>query len=195
MKFLYKVVSENEVNPGILAALALKRKPFLFWYDKGTLLINAAVKPLDRVIEVLSAWWRHDIIGDDETEQEFDRLYKELSSTAGEDAAAQAWDAWRNAADASRKAKAREKADRFLSEKWEGAYEDELDAMEGYDYEFLATLFSEAAERGKKDHRYKDYFQVGRDAIFLYAFNCGVESARRAELKSATGKQLRNATK
>lgn len=186
MKFQYKVVSRDEVDPWTLAGFRLKGEQFSFLYNKGTVLINKSIEPLDKVLEILSAWWRYDIVEDETTDDEFSRLYKNLSEIIGKEAAYQAWAAWLKAAEASRKAKAREKAARFFDEEWGGAQLDVLDTMNGYDSEFLDALFFEAADRAEKDSQYKHFTQVQRDAIFLYAFRCGAESVRQAENHPAT---------
>lgn len=179
MELKYRVVDRAEIDPWVLDGFNIMNEPFCFWFNRGTLYINKDLGHREKVLEAIGMLWEHEVI-DDETEERFDRAYKALVAVIGEAAAYQAWQEWMRAAKASREAKARERAGRFLSDVWEKTSVDSLEQMHGYDYGFLNAIFFEVSARQRTDKRYKDCYQVERDAIFLYAYQCGVEAGRKA---------------
>lgn len=171
--------------------VALSGKPFTFLGFRGKVLMNRNMKGIRKLTAALETMWKHDNMLTQEAMDEVDEAYDIIKQTAGDHAAHEAWDAWRRAAEESRKKKAKAAA---LA--WIEAGSDDLDEHAwdvlyelGYDRDFvdhgLHDAYSELHDQHRDRPRYRNYLENWAHAAFIYGFQMGQRAADRMKEAAA----------
>lgn len=166
MQLNYLIISHQELTEIEEIIFSCSRKPFCFFRRKGVLLINKELRNPKILAKIATDLWQHDQLQDDQGVSEINSLSDLVREIAGNEAASQLLDTWRDALheklDAENKAAAAE---------WLRNLDiiDELDsigaASDSYRPGFIEALWN-ATRR--------------TDAIFLYGYQAGMEAARKA---------------
>ena len=166
MQLNYLLISPKELSKIEEIIFSYSSKPFCFFRRKGVLLINQELRKPQTLAKIAADLWKHDQLQDDQGESEIDSLCDQVLEIAGNEAAYQLIDTWRDALheklDAQNKAAAAE---------WLQGRDilDELDSIgDSYRPGFIEALWS--ATRST-------------DAIFLYGYQAGMEAARKAAMQ------------
>lgn len=169
MQLNYLLISPKELTEIEEIIFSCSRKPFCFFRRKDVLLINQELRKPQTLAKIAADLWQHDQLQDDQGASEIDSLYDQVREIAGNEAAGQLLDTWREALheklDAQNKAAAAE---------WLRDMDilDELDsigaASDSYRPGFIEALWS--ATRST-------------DSIFLYGYQAGMEAARKAAMQ------------
>ena len=166
MQLNYLLISPKELTEIEEIIFSCSRKPFCFFRRKDVLLINQELRKPQTLAKIAADLWKHDQLQDDQGASEIDSLCDQVREIAGNEAAGQLLDAWRDALheklDAQNKAAAAE---------WLQSRDilDELDSIgDSYRPGFIEALWS--ATRST-------------DAIFLYGYQAGMEAARKAAIQ------------
>ena len=160
----YLLISPKELTEIEKIIFSCSGKPFCFFRRKDVLLINQELRKPQTLAKIAADLWKHDQLQDDQGASEIDSLCDQVLEIAGNEAAYQLLDAWRDALheklDAQNKAAAEWLQGRDIL--------DELDSIgDSYRPGFIESLWS--ATRST-------------DAIFLYGYQAGMEAARKAAL-------------
>ncbi|MGM9628214.1 MAG: hypothetical protein ACI3V4_09015 [Faecousia sp.] len=166
--------------------LALRNKPFFFVRMQSTLYMNKNMKGVRKLTAAIETMWKYDFMANEEIMAEVDAAYDTISQIAGKEAASQAFEAWSEMADESRKARASEKAIEWVTTVYETMSEEAWDEIcaAGYDSIFVRHGLSQAFWNLRDQHpnspKYKENFKNWADAAFVYGYQIGKEAAKKA---------------
>lgn len=171
--------------------VALTGKPFTFLGIRGKVLMNRNMKGIRKLTAALETMWKYDDMMTEEAMDALDEAYDIIKQTAGDHAAHEAYDAWRRAAEDSRKQKAKAAA---LA--WIEAGSDDLDEHSwdvlyelGYSRDFVAhglhDAYSALNDQHRDSLRYRDYLQNWANAAFIYGFQMGQRAAEHRKEAAA----------
>ena len=166
MQLNYLLISPKELTEIEEIIFSCSSKPFCFFRRKGVLLINQDLRKPQTLAKIAADLWQHDQLQDDQGASEINSICDQVREIAGNEAAGQLLDTWRDALheklDAQNKAAAAE---------WLRDMDilDELDSIgDSYRPGFIEALWS--ATRST-------------DAIFLYGYQAGMEASRKAAMQ------------
>ena len=161
--------------------LALRNKHFFFVRIQNTLYMNKSMKGIRKLTEAIETMWKYDYMANEEIMAEFDAAYYTISQTAGDEAAQQAWEEWREMAKESRKARASAKATEWVTTVYETMSDEAWDEIyaAGYDSDFvrlgLSQTFWDLRDQHPNSPRYKENFKNWAEAAFVYGFQMGAQ--------------------
>ena len=169
MQLNYLLISPKELTEIEEIIFSCSRKPFCFFRRKDVLLINQELRKPQTLAKIAADLWKHDQLQDDQGASEIDSLCDQVREIAGNEAAGQLLDAWRDALHEKLDAQNKAAAAEWLQDR---DILDELDsigaASDSYRPGFIEALWS--ATRST-------------DAIFLYGYQAGMEAARKAAIQ------------
>ena len=165
MPLNYMIISPQELTEIEEIIFSCSRKPFCFFRRKDVLLINQELGKPQTLAKIAAVLWQHDQLQDDQGASEIDSLCDKVREIAGNEAAGQLLDTWRDALHEKLDAQNKAAAAEWLQDR---DILDELDSIgDSYRPGFIEALWS-ATRR--------------TDAIFLYGYKAGMEAARKVAL-------------
>ena len=169
MQLNYMIISPQELTEIEEIIFSYSSKPFCFFRSKGVLLFNQELRKPQTLAKIAAGLWQHDQLQDDQGASEIDSLCDQVREIAGNEAAGQLLDAWRDALHEKLDAQNKAAAAEWLQDR---DILDELDSIgdtdDSYRPGFIEALWS-ATRR--------------TDAIFLYGYKAGMEAARKAAMQ------------
>ena len=146
--------------------------------------MNKDMKGMRELTAAVKTMWKYDRMDTEEAMEEIDAAYHAIEKNIGKEAAEQAYTAWRYAAKASCKARATEKAMKWLETVFETMTDEEWAEIEdaGADYCFieegLGTALWDLKKKFPDSLRYQEHAETTAMAAFVYGFKLGKESVK-----------------
>lgn len=180
-----KIIKTTYEDLGVGSRLALEAygEPFFFSLSNGALYVNKDMRGIRKALEVAATIWEYDLVGNDRIVEAFDSGYDLVRQAAGSLAADQLFQAWREAAESHRKARAVAQAREWISSVVEPMTDEELQEMSvaGYDSDFvdhgLWRAYYDLHDKNPKIRRYNDFTKNAIRAAVIY----GYQLAKKAQ--------------
>ena len=183
MNLTLKQITPDEAPAGIRVLLALRKQPFFFGLSNGTVYMNQDMENAPQIAAAIETMWKHEHMRTDAAIDEIDAAYDIIKQAAGDCAVRQIWEAWQEAAQASRKAGAKERALAWIAAGGSDLGDDSDDILDplGYDYDLIETGLHDAYYELHQQHPnhpgYRNYFNCWAHAAFAYGFRLGQQAA------------------
>lgn len=180
MELKLKKIVTAELDSGARCILALKNKPFFFLWYHGEVLMNKGMKGTRKTVAALREMWKYDRLGDLPSDEAMDRWYDAIVEASGQEAAHQAWEAWRKCAEISLEKKGKAAASKWYTDVYQQIDEKTWDTMyeHGYNKEFLSGLIDAYYDARKGQEKHFDWMgETQSKTIFAYGFLMGMEAA------------------
>ena len=184
MELKLKKTTTDELCIAARLILGLRHKPFFFLWYRGEVLMRKGMKGAVKTAAALREMWKYDRMSDIADDEAMDRLYNTIAEASGDEAARQAWDAWRKCVEDTRKKKADAAASKWYKEVYQQIPENTWDTMyeNGYDDHFILGLQrAYYAAREGNEQRFNWMGESHSKTVFAYAFLKGLEAAANAE--------------
>lgn len=183
MDLILKQMTPDEVPAGIRVILALRKQPFFFGLSNGTVYMNQDMENAPQIAAAVETMWKHGHMRTEAASDDIDAAYEIIRQAAGDCAARQAMVAWHEAARASRKAGAKERALAWIASGGSDLGDDADDILDplGYDYDMVNTglhdAYYELHQKNPNHAGYQEYFKCWAHAAFAYGFRLGQQAA------------------
>lgn len=178
MELKYKLISRAELGRAERYLLQYRNEDFAVILYDGIVKINSALPAADQLVKLAEAMWGIDFPMDEAQEARMDALYAQAKAVAGKDAAWQLYHAWHEAGSAARKAADRAAAIMWLNDVYFEVNFDEWEGTVARNTGFMDAIREVVHDNEKLwCNKFRTAADVYRDALFVYAYNCGVAAA------------------
>lgn len=178
MKLKYKLISRVELSSPERYLLAYRNEDFAVIYYNGIVKINSALPAVEQLVKLAEAMWEIDYPMDEEQDDRMEGLYTQVVALSGKDVALQLYHAWSEAGKAALKAADRAAAIMWLNDVYFKVDFDEREGTVALNTGFMNAIREVIQENEKLwCTKFRTAADVYRDALFVYAYNCGVAAA------------------
>ena len=178
MKLKYKLISRVELSSPERYLLAHRNEDFAVILYDGIVKINNALPAVEQLVKLAEAMWETEFPMDEAQEARMDALCAQAEAVSGKDAAWQLYHAWHEAASAALKAADRAAAIMWLNDVYFKVDFDEWEGTVARNTGFMDALREVIRDNEKLwCPKFRTAADVYRDALFVYAYNCGVAAA------------------